>query len=130
MGRVIRISIAALVLYAVWQTGTAYWQYLQLADRVERIAQFGGNQADEQVRAAVVEAAAALGVHLDPATIAVRRSDTSLSIAASYVRPIEVFPRTSVDWTFRLDTTAWLIPAGAIRKSPGARALRPALTTL
>lgn len=130
MGRVIRIAIAALVLYAVWQTGTAYWQYLQLEDRVERIAQFGGDQSDDQVRAAVEAAARALGIDLDQQAIAVTRSGSSLSIAASYVRSIEVFPRQSVDWTFRLDTTAWLIPAGAIRKSPGARALRPALTTL
>lgn len=121
MGRVIRIGVAALVLYAVWQAGSAYWQYLEIQDRVERIAQFGTGRDDDQVRAAVADAAAELGISLDPQKIGIRSGENSLSIDAEYERPIRVLPGVAWPWTFTIRAHAWLIPSGGIRKGAGMR---------
>ncbi|MEW5984895.1 MAG: hypothetical protein AB1806_21280 [Acidobacteriota bacterium] len=119
MRRLIRIALTLLVAYAAWQTGAAYWQYLQLQDRLQRLAQSSVNRSEDQVRAAVVQAAADLGVRLDPDQVAVRLGEDSLSIAATYQRRIEYLPRLSYTWTFELRADVWLIPSGTYRPRIG-----------
>lgn len=124
MGRLIRAAVAVLVLYALWQTGSVYWQYLQLQNRVDQIAQANVGHDEQEIRAAVVEAASNLGVTLDPERIGLRLGDNSLAIDAVYETAIRPVPGWSTPWTFRIEARAWLIPAGGIRNRGGVTLLR------
>jgi hypothetical protein len=114
VGRVIRIALAALVVYAVWQTGAAYWSHLQLQDRIDRLAQFSAGRSEDEVRAAVVAEAVAFGARLDPADVAVRLSDNRLTVHATYSRRIEPLPRVPFNWALALDTEVWLLPPAGV----------------
>lgn len=116
VGRVIRIALSVLVVYAVWQTGTAYWSHLQLQDRIDRLAQFSADRSEDEVRAAVVAEAASLGVRLDPADVTVHLRENRLSIRAAYTRRIEPLPRMPFTWALGLDTEVWLLPPAGVPK--------------
>jgi hypothetical protein len=116
VGRVVRIALAALVVYAVWQTGAAYWSHLQLQDRIDRLAQFSAGRSEDEVRAAVVAEAASFGTRLDPADVVVRFGENRLSIRAVYSRRIEPLPRMPYVWTLSLDTEVWLLPPAGVPK--------------
>ena len=59
MGRLIRLVITLLVLWAVWHWAVAEWQRFTFEDEVKLVAQFGADRDEDAVRAAVV---AAVGV--------------------------------------------------------------------
>ena len=112
MGRLIRLIISALVLWAVWHAGAAQWQQFQFQDEVKQIAQFGADRDEEAVRAAVMEAAAKLAVPLSPDRVQVRKQGDHVYIDADYTAQIEILPRYTYPWTFHTAAEGWFVPGG------------------
>jgi hypothetical protein len=114
VGRLIRIAISALVLWAVWHAGAAQWQQFQFQDEIKQIAQFGADRDEETVRTAVMDAAAKLQVPLSPDRIQVRKSGEHVYIDVAYTAQIEILPRYKYPWTFYAAAEGWFVPGGRI----------------
>jgi hypothetical protein len=112
VGRLIRLAISALVLWAVWHAGAAQWQQFQFQDQIKQIAQFGADRDEETVRTAVMEAAAKLNVPLSADRVQVRKQDDHVYIDVSYTAQIEILPRYKYPWTFTAAAEGWFVPGG------------------
>ena len=87
MRTIIKLAIAALVLHAAYQVGTAYWDHYQFTDAVQQIAQFGEREPIAEIKKRVIDLAAerTLPIAEDAITVT-RRNAASTSSAATRAR--------------------------------------------
>ncbi|MCX6550383.1 MAG: hypothetical protein NTY02_05135 [Acidobacteria bacterium] len=114
MGRLVRVVIAALVLFALWHAAAAEWRQFQFEAAVKEIAQFGADREEGAVHAEVMAAAAKLGVPVAAERLTVRREADHVFIDLEYVAPIEILPRYFYPWTFKVSAQGWFVPGGRI----------------
>jgi hypothetical protein len=100
MGRLIRFAIAVAILYAAWQSGSAFLQYYRFKDSVDELARFGVERDEAALRSDVIEIGRRLEIPLDPARIDVRKEGDHLYIDAGYTRIIPLLPRVRYPWSF------------------------------
>lgn len=116
MGRLLRLIVAALILWACWQAGAAQWQHFQFGDAVQKLAQFGVDRDEETVRASVLTEASRLGIAVRPERVIVRRQNDHLYIDVSYSQAIEILPGYKYPWTFTASGHGWFVAGGQIRQ--------------
>lgn len=115
VGRVLKYLVIAGLLWASWHVGMAQWQQFVFQDDLKQIAQFGGNRDDEQIRAAVMEAATARQVPMSPDRLVVRRVADHLFIDGAYTVRIELLPRYRYSWDFTVSAEGWFVPGGQLK---------------
>ena len=76
MKTLIKLLVAAAIVYASWQCGNAYLKFYRLKDAAQDV---------------------------DPDKIAVRRTPNHTYVTTSYVEKIEVLPSFFYPWEFKLD---------------------------
>ena len=115
MGRLIRFAVVALVLYGCWQAGSAQWDHFTFEDAVRQLAEFRAEQADDEVRAAVVAEADRLGIRVDPARVGVRKEASRIFIDVAYTRPVQLLPGYRYNWEFAIRVDHWYLPGGRLK---------------
>ena len=116
LGRLFRVAIAALLLFAGYRIGQAYIAHYAFTDEVDRIAQRGVRTDDTAVRAAVVEAATRLNIPIDPEHVNVRLDGDNVYVDLRYSRAVEILPGYRRPWEFEVSVHGWIVPSGGIRK--------------
>ena len=116
LGRLFRVAIAALLLFAGYRIGQGYIAHYAFADEVDRIAQRGVRTDDAAVRAAVVEAAIRLRIPIDPNRVDVRLDGDHVYVDLRYSRAVEVLPGYRRPWEFEVSVHGWIVPSGGIQK--------------
>jgi hypothetical protein len=114
IGRILKLAIAGLCLYAAWQICSVYWQHYQFDDKVQQIAQFEVDHDDENIRAQIVDEAQRLGLPVQAEQVIVRRQSEHLYIDISYTVSIQVLPRFRKPWSFAVSAHGWFVPGGRI----------------
>jgi hypothetical protein len=113
IGRLIRLIILVLVVLAAGRIGSAYLAHYKFDDQVSQIAQRAAALSTEvDVRTAVVDAARALDIPLDPEQVAIRFQGEHVYIDLHYTRPVEVFPRYVYPWRFSVSAHGWVLGSG------------------
>ena len=107
MKTVIKLLVAAVVLHAAWRVGSAYLTYYRFEDRLQQAAQFGGTRPVAEVRDQAVKVANELAVPIEPDSIIVAKTDREISIDATYVDQLQVFPGYYYPWEFKVSVNAW-----------------------
>ena len=115
MGRIIKLAVAVLVVYAAWQGASAQWNHFAFQDAVRQLIEFGADPGDDAIRTAVVTEGAKLGIRVDPERVTITRSADHVYIDASYTRPVQLLPRYFYNWPFTLKVERWFVPGGRIR---------------
>jgi hypothetical protein len=100
VGSLIRVAVAVAILNAAVRVGFAYWAFYQLRDDAEQTALFGARQPTWALQQAVLEKANQLLLPVGEEQVIVTRNGPKTTIEASYVQPIEYFPRRSYPMTF------------------------------
>jgi hypothetical protein len=116
IGRIIRLVIVVLVLFAAWRVGQAYVAHYKFADEVDQIAQTGVRSNEEDIRGAVVSAAKMYTIPVDPELVSVRLQGEHVYIDLRYTRSIEVLPRYVYPWKFSVEAHGWIVPSGGAGK--------------
>ena len=98
----IKLAIVALALNAIYHIGDVYWAHYQFEDSVQQLAQFAENTPPEDVRAKVMELAAAQDIPIDPSDLSVTRAPRHIEVNAVYTRDVPLFPRYSRPWEFKV----------------------------
>lgn len=117
LGRLLRIAVAACLLFAAWRTGQAYLAHYQFADEIDQIAQRGVRADEMEVKAAVAECITRRRVPLDPDQVSIRVTGEHVYIDARYTRVVEFGFGLRYPWEFTISAHGWAVPNG------GARAL-------
>ncbi len=115
IARLIRIGLAALLVFAAFRVGQSFLAHYTFADEIDQIAQRGVRTDEEEVRAAVAEAATRLGAPVDPARVAVRVQGEHVYIDLRYTRAIEILPRVTYPWEFEVNAHGWVVPSGGVK---------------
>jgi hypothetical protein len=110
IGKLIKLAIVALILHAAWRAGSAYWVFYHFEDSIQEVAQFGGTNTDDELRAKVMKLATEQDVPLKAEGIEIRRTQAKLFIDASYDTTIQLLPRYYYPWTFKASVSAWVRP--------------------
>jgi hypothetical protein len=105
MKTVIKLIIVLLVLNASYRVGSAYWTHYQLHDSIQEMAQFSERAAPEELKAKILEQAAALGVPIDAENLTVVRGNRRIDVDGTYFRDIEIVPRVKRHWDFTIHVT-------------------------
>jgi hypothetical protein len=103
MKTLIKLLIAATIVFGSWKCGTAYWRFYQLRDGAKDAALFGASKSPAEIRNSVVELANELNLPVDPDKVVVRREPNHTYVTTSYVEKVEVLPSFFYPWQFNLD---------------------------
>ena len=103
MKTLIKLLVAAAIVFASWKCGNAYLKFYRLKDAAQDAALFGAAKSEAQIRNTIAEVANELNLPLDPDRIAVRREPNHTYVTTSYVEKIEVLPSFFYPWEFKLD---------------------------
>ncbi len=105
MKTIIKLLIALALLNAAARGAMAAWTYYQFRDTTEQLVIFGARATPAQLHNQIVETAAELNVPVAPENIIVEREGSRTRAAASYVQPVEFFPRYTypINFSFRVE---------------------------
>jgi len=103
MKTLIKLLVAAAIVYASWKAGSAYWRFYKLKDAAQDTALFGASRSTDEIHNSVVEVANELNLPVDPDKVVVRRVPNHTYVRTSYVERIEIFPNFFYPWEFKLD---------------------------
>ena len=99
----IKLVIAALVIHAAYQIGTAYWDHYKFQDAVQQVAQFGESEPVPQIKLRVLELAADNNVPILDENLIVTRQQRRIKVEGHYTRDILLVPGYSRRWSFAID---------------------------
>jgi hypothetical protein len=106
MKTLLKFVVAIVVLNGVARVGWAAWNYYELRDAAQQAVTFGAQELPLQIHGRIVSKAGELGLPILPERIIVQREGVRTHAAASYVQPVEVFPRYSYPLSFAFDVEA------------------------
>ena len=116
IGRLIRLAIAGLLLFAAYHTGQVYIAHYSFNDEVALIAERGVRTDEADVREAILTAAARDGIPVDPERINVRLENEHVYVDLRYTRQVELLPGYRRSWEFDVTAHGWVVPSGGFRK--------------
>jgi hypothetical protein len=115
MGKLIRLAIAALVLYGCWQAGSAQWDFFRLREAVRELALFSAEEGEEALRTKIVAEAAKAGIRIDPARVSITSTGDRTQIDVAYTRSVRLLPWYRYEWSFAFKAESWRVPGGRLR---------------
>jgi hypothetical protein len=98
----IKLVIVVVVLNAMYNAGDVYWDHYRFQDSVQELAQFAEQASMEDIRAKVIDLAAAQDIPLDPSDVTVTHDNHKTVVDAAYVRDVTIFPRYTRPWAFKI----------------------------
>ncbi len=133
MRTVIKVAIAILVLNAAGRLGYAYFNFYRFEDAIQQVAQFGDRRTDKQVCDEILEHAGGYGVPIPATAITLRRgglpsyncgtgageatapnvvslASGQMTVDASYVEAVPVFPGYTYQCEFKPSVKVWVRP--------------------
>lgn len=96
--RVIQLVVAAVLIYAGYHAGVAYFHYYQFTDAIGELALFAGNSTGEQIKERVLKLAQQYEIPLDPDAVTVHTDVDVTEITAPYTEPVQLLPNYLYDW--------------------------------
>lgn len=93
MKTLIKLLVAAAILHAVYRAGMSAATYYELKDASQQMLVFGGGATPEELQESILAKAEDLAVPLAPENIVVQREGVRTTADATYVDPVEIFPR-------------------------------------
>ncbi len=103
MRTIIKLAVAALVIHAVYQVGTAYWNHYQFTDAVQQVAQFGESEPIPEIKRRVMELAAQWKLPIPEEAITVTRERRRIDVDGEYTQQILLAPGYTRPWKFTVD---------------------------
>jgi hypothetical protein len=103
MRTLIKLAIAALVIHAAYQVGSAYWDHYQFTDAVQQVAQFGESEPLAEIKTRVMELAAERHLPIADEAITVTRSQRRIDVDGAYTREVLLAPGYKRRFTFTVD---------------------------
>ena len=105
MKTIIKLLVTALVVNATVRLGQSAWAQYQFRDSVQELVLFGSAETPTELKQEIIAEAAEQGVPVGVDDVMVDRQGMLTTAEASYVDPVEVFPRYiyPVTWTFKVD---------------------------
>lgn len=103
MRTLIKLAIAALVIHAAYQVGSAYWDHYQFTDAVQQVAQFGESEPLPEIKTRVMELAAERKLPIPDEAITVTRLQRRIDVDGEYTREILLAPGYRYPWKFTVD---------------------------
>jgi hypothetical protein len=103
MRTLIKFAIAALVIHAAYQVGSAYWDHYQFTDAVQQVAQFGESEPLPEIKTRVMELAAERKLPIPDEAITVTRLQRRIDVDGEYTREILLAPGYRYPWKFTVD---------------------------
>ncbi len=105
----IKLILVVLMANAIWRAGSAYISYYRFQDAVKDMAIHSKDMSDDQMKAKVIELAAAYDEPLAAEAIAVRRAEHHTFIEGSYTKLVTVLPGYDYAWPFSLNVDGEVI---------------------
>lgn len=114
---ILRIAITVAMINATARVGLAYWAFYQLRDGAEQAAIFGAQEPVWALHAAVLEKADELFLPVADDQVVVTREGFKTIIEASYVQPIEYFPKQTYPMKFSFSVEGFRVNDGRLDRA-------------
>src|SRR5512139_3414518 len=106
MKSIVKLAIVLAFINALVHGASAYWTFYQFRDAAEQMLVFAGREPSIQLHRQILEEAADLDIPLAPEDLSVRRTETRRTAQATYIQPVEFFPRYVYPLTFSFTVNA------------------------
>ena len=114
MRTIITLVIVVIVLNATTRGGTAAWKYYQLKDAAQEIVVFGAFTPTSELQQQVLDKAYKLEIPMTANQVNVMRDGQRTVIEASYIQPVEFFPRYEYPISFRFMVEGLYVGGGPV----------------
>ena len=114
MKTLLKLAVAALVIYACWQAGSVYLRYYQFKDEVQQTALFGAAKSDSELHKVIMDIANRMQVPLAPENVSVRRGENHVMIDAAYTEKIQLVPTYYYPYDFKVKLDVLTMGPGSI----------------
>ena len=118
MKTILKLIVVALLANALWRAGSAYTTFYKFKDSIQEAAMQQGSTAQD-VKQKIVELAETYDLPLMADDVTVTRDVHHTVVAASYTKPVAIFPGFEYPWPFTVDIDAYMIA------TPAQRGVRP-----
>jgi hypothetical protein len=98
----VKLVVVALVLFATYHLGNAYWDNYQFEDSVQQAVQFSEHATAADITDKVMELAGAQDIPLEKDQLSVTRGNHRIEVNAVYFRDVELLPRHTRHWEFTI----------------------------
>jgi hypothetical protein len=101
----IKLLLAAAIIYAAARYGLSAWTQYEFRDAVQQILLFGAEASTDELKNEIMMQAERQGVPLEREALDVEQRDSVVTAQASYLDEIELFPRYVYPktWEFSLE---------------------------
>jgi hypothetical protein len=97
---IIKLAVAALALFALYNVGLVYWDHYRFQDSVQELAQFSDNETPDEIRGKIIDLANARNIPLDPGDLTVTHANHQTEVDAKYSREVLLLPSYPKMWDF------------------------------
>jgi hypothetical protein len=104
----VKLALAAVIANGAWRLGSAYLSHYQFTDELRQALTVPAH-SDDELRTRVLELASKYGLPLDPDAFTTHREQRHVTVAGSYVKPIELVPGYERTWAFTWDVDGYII---------------------
>ena len=106
MKTIVKLALVLAFINALVHAASAYRTFYEFRDAAEQMLVFAGRQPSIQLHKEILEQAVELDIPLAPEDLNVRRTETRRIAQATYVQPVEFFPRYVYPLTFSFTVNA------------------------
>ncbi len=106
MNTILKVIVAVVVLNGVGRVGMAAWNYYELRDTAQEAVMFGAQEQPVQLQGRILKKASELALPLKADGVTVERLGLRTEARASYIQPIELFPKYQYPFTFSFSVEA------------------------
>ena len=121
MKTLIKLLIAAAILNAAGRYGLSAWTQYEFRDSVQEILLFGIDASPMELTDEIMREAEKRGVPLERQSLDVQRRQELATASASYVDPIELFPRYIYPKTWEFSVEVRHVNMGGAPRRPRPR---------
>jgi hypothetical protein len=101
MKTVIKIAIAALIIFACFNVASALMQEYRFEDKVHDALLFDARMTDQEIVKMVMELAAEFDIPITPSDIEIKNVGQDIRVEMSYTTDVQIIPGViSYPWTF------------------------------
>jgi hypothetical protein len=90
---IVRLLLAAFVIYACVQGGRAEWRHYEFKDAVEQEVRYGASKTPSQLQQRLIQLAGEHGITVPPDAVTIEKRRQQTYIALAYTEGIPLVPR-------------------------------------
>jgi len=104
---IIKLAVAALVVFACWRSANVTLRYYKFKDAVHEVVLFSNSKSDAQLQGRVMDLARQFDIPMAEDDVDIKRVENRTIVNAVYTEQVELIPTKFFPWQFKVSVEAF-----------------------